>query len=123
MNNPAEVFKVILGENTTDSLSKNIPCCLVCYIVYIGARQENNSFQIAPVLQIYLLVRDRSLFMKEGGGGQNRCGSDIHFLSKLGVGHVSLSSEEGWDGGWMALIECQEYQTKLRKSEINSKIA
>ena len=70
----------------------------MCYIVYTGARQENNSFQIAPVLQIYFVVRDRSLFMKEGGGGRIGVGH-IHFLSKLGVGHVSLSSEEGGGGG------------------------
>ena len=49
---------------------------------------------------------------KKGGEGY------LHFLSKLGVGRVSLSSGEA---GCIALIKSQEYQTKSRKSDRNSK--
>ena len=55
-----------------------------------------------------------------GGGGGIRGGGvgvgHVHFLSKLGVGRVTLRRWGGGRGGdFIALIECQEYQTESRK--------
>lgn len=55
--------------------------------------------------------------MKEEGREKIGVGH-MHFLSKLGVGRVSLSSKEG-GGGCIVLIERHQYQTKSRISKRN----
>ena len=41
----------------------------------------------------------------------------IHFLSKLGVGHVSLSSEEGGGGGLDCFDRMSRISNQVKKNQ------